>query len=62
MKLDCSVVKLLFEKLTLKGLGWNGCYFKGCQMPAHIAMHSHNGTKIRGQASDRPPRIGAKAL
>jgi hypothetical protein len=53
MELDCSGVKLLFEKLTLKRLGWNGCYVKGCQMPAHIAMHSKNGTKIKGHEDQR---------
>jgi hypothetical protein len=29
-------------------------FVKGCQMPAHIAKHWKNGTRIRGQASDKP--------
>ena len=27
---------------------------KGCQMPAHIAMHWRGGARITGQASDKP--------
>jgi hypothetical protein len=29
-------------------------FVKGCQMPAHMAMRWQGGTRIRGQASDKP--------
>ncbi len=35
-------------------VGTRGGFVKGCQMPAHVAMHRQSGTGFRGQASDEP--------
>ncbi len=41
-------------KQTLKIGSWASAFVKGCQMPAPVAMHWQDGTRFRGQASDKP--------
>jgi hypothetical protein len=43
-----------YRKQTLKTAARASEFVKGCQMPAHIAMHWQDGTGFRGQASDKP--------
>jgi hypothetical protein len=46
--------RLFSQKETLDHNCRASEFVKGCQMPAPAAMHWQSGTRIRGQASDKP--------